>query len=126
MTTTISYMTSISSQHPTEGRLYIHNRTRALVPGSVPYTLSDCDYEFQFNPLLDLSSPTKASSLMSGIVAAVEYRAGPEIADQIATFAFRQVSRSGWFSGLSVWVIMETNHVVLGERQRSEDSVTLG
>nr|GMD21698.1 Zinc finger, RING/FYVE/PHD-type [Ipomoea batatas] len=123
-TTTIAFMTNFPShsRHPTQGRLFIQNSIRTTVPGSVLRTLSYSDHEFHFNPLLEFGSPTNASSYMSGVMAAVEHRAGPEIADRIAFFGFREVSVRGWASGLSLRVILETNHVLGGQSQRSEES----
>nr|GMD21699.1 probable E3 ubiquitin-protein ligase RHY1A [Ipomoea batatas] len=119
------------SQPPTQGRLYVHNRTREVmvstVPGQpVPYiVMSNSDHEFPFNPTLHLSSPTNASSFISGVIAAAEPGAGPEVADRIATFAFGVVSGHGWVSGLSMRVNLHTtdvffDHEVLGFEEDDE------
>nr|GMD24653.1 hypothetical protein Iba_chr08cCG2640 [Ipomoea batatas] len=97
--TTISSVDAINiwfedSQPPTDGRLYIQNRTRIMVvppqPGrSVPYIMmNNSDHEFLFDPMLNFGSPTNASSFMSAVIGGVEPGAGPEVADEIAAAAF--------------------------------------
>nr|GMD26266.1 E3 ubiquitin ligase BIG BROTHER-related-like [Ipomoea batatas] len=119
--TTISSVDAINiwfedSQPPTDGRLYIHNRTRIMVvspqPGrSVPYIMmNNSDHEFLFNPMLDFESPTNASSFMSAVIGGVEPGAGPEVADEIATAAFSVASHGDWRGvyGVSIRVVLET------------------
>nr|GMD26468.1 probable E3 ubiquitin-protein ligase RHY1A [Ipomoea batatas] len=117
------------SQPPTDGRLYIHNRTRIMVvpsqPGrSVPYIMmNNSDHEFLFNPMLDFESPTDASSFMSAVIGGVEPGAGPEVADEIATAAFSVVSHGDWRGvyGVSIRVVLETIDVLVSTTDDDDD-----
>lgn len=120
MATSMTNMSSSMLPNPSEGRLRIRNITIAVVAGSPPFTWDDFYLDFDFNPMEELSSPARALSFFSPILSASNYQAGREIADQIATFAFDQVSSRNWLNGLYLSVSLETIHEF--EDWRSEDS----
>lgn len=124
MATAIRNMSGFPLQYPSEGRLQIRTIARAMMPGRVPSTSGDFCFEFNFNPLFDLSSPGSAFSFFLTGLAAVNSQVGTEIAQRIAMFAFDQVRSRNWSYGLSLSVVLETVYML--EEPRSPDLISNG
>nr|GLL41487.1 E3 ubiquitin ligase BIG BROTHER-related-like [Ipomoea trifida] len=85
---------------PSEGKLQIWKFTRGGSEG--------LRFDFNFNPVLDLSSPASAFRFFFDRLGEVDSGVGEEIVGRIATFALEQVGTTNWICGLFLLVVLET------------------
>nr|GLL46328.1 hypothetical protein Itr_chr14CG09810 [Ipomoea trifida] len=91
----IRELSGYPSGFPSEGKLQIWKFT----PGS-----EGLRFDFNFNPVLDLSSPARAFRFFFDRLGEVDSGVGEEIVGRIAMFALDQVSTTNWICGLIVFI----------------------
>nr|GMD41991.1 E3 ubiquitin ligase BIG BROTHER-related-like [Ipomoea batatas] len=97
---------------PSEGKLQIWKFT----PGS-----EGLRFDFNFNPVLDLSSPASAFRFFFDRLGEVDSGVGEEIVGRIAAFALDQVGTTNWICGLFLLVVLETVPMRIDDGKKSEN-----
>nr|GLL37137.1 E3 ubiquitin ligase BIG BROTHER-related-like [Ipomoea trifida] len=99
---------------PSEGKLQIWKFTREGSEG--------LRFDFNFNPVLDLSSPASAFRFFFDRLGEVDSGVGEEIVGRIATFALDQVDTTNWICGLFLLVVLETAPMRIDDGKKSKNS----
>nr|GLL17355.1 E3 ubiquitin-protein ligase At4g11680-like [Ipomoea trifida] len=97
---------------PSEGKLQIWKFTSSS---------EGLRFDFNFNPVLDLSSPASAFRFFFDRLSEVDSGVGEEIVGRIATFALDQVGTSNWICGLFLLVVLETVPMRIDGGKKSEN-----
>nr|GMD48842.1 E3 ubiquitin-protein ligase SDIR1 isoform X1 [Ipomoea batatas] len=97
---------------PSEGKLQIWKFT----PGS-----EGLRFDFNFNPVLDLSSPASAFRFFFDRLDEVDSGVGEEIVGRIATFALDQVGTTNWICGLFLLVVLEMVPMRIDDGKKGEN-----
>nr|GMD45204.1 E3 ubiquitin ligase BIG BROTHER-related-like [Ipomoea batatas] len=109
---TIRELSGYPTGFPSEGKLQIWKFT----PGS-----EGLRFDFNFNPVLDLSSPASAFRFFFDRLSEVDSGVGEEIVGRIATFALDQVGTTNWICGLFLLVVLETVPMRIDDGKKSEN-----
>nr|GMD86942.1 hypothetical protein Iba_chr14bCG10960 [Ipomoea batatas] len=109
----IRELSGYPSGFPSEGKLQIWKFT----PGS-----EGLRFDFNFNPVLDLSSPASAFRFFFfDRLGEVDSRVSEEIVGRIATFALDQVGTTNWICGLFLLIVLETVSMRIDDGKKCEN-----